>query len=58
MDMPSLIEIPNGDPVRGTFSAAEMQSRLAKLRAHMSASGIDAVLFTSYQNICYYSDFL
>lgn len=58
MKMPSIIEIPNGTPVKGTFSDAEYESRLSKLRAHMAAHDLDAVLFTSYHNICYYSDFL
>ncbi len=58
MDMPSLIEIPNGERVTPTFSDAEMAGRLAKLRALMADLAIDVVLFTSYHNICYYSDFL
>jgi creatinase len=58
MDMPSLIEIPNGERVTPTFSNAEMSGRLAKLRALMVDLDIDAALFTSYHNICYYSDFL
>ncbi len=58
MDMPQLIEIKNGDKVKGTFSAEEMAARLAGLRAHMAEAGIDFVLFTSYHNINYYSDFL
>lgn len=58
MDMPALIEIRNGDKATGTFSAAEMAARQAGLRAHMGASGIDAVLFTSYHNIDYFADFL
>jgi creatinase len=35
-----------------------MERRNATLRRHMAENGIDAVLFTSYQNIDYYSDFL
>ncbi|MDX1401955.1 MAG: M24 family metallopeptidase [Kiloniellales bacterium] len=58
MDMPSLIEIPNGPKAEGTFSDAEMTNRLETLRAAMSEAEVDAVLFTSYHNICYYSDFL
>ena len=58
MDMPSLIEIKNGEKVTSTFSAAEMERRLANLRRHMAAEGIDHVLFTSYHNICYHADFL
>ena len=58
MDLPRVIEIKNGEPVEGTFSEAEMNARLASLRALMAARDIDVALFTSYHNICYYSDFL
>lgn len=58
MDMPSLIEITNGERVKGTFSDSEMDRRLALLRKHMAADKIDHVLFTSYHNVCYYADFL
>jgi creatinase len=58
MDMPQLIEIKNGDKVKGTFSAEEMAARLAGLRAHLAEAGIDFVLFTSHHNINYYCDFL
>ena len=50
--------IPNGPRVRHTFTDAEYDRRLKALRAHMAAAGIDAVLFTSYHNINYFSDFL
>lgn len=50
--------IPNGEKVKPTFSKAEMDGRVAKLRKHMSDNNIDAVFFTSYHNICYYADFL
>ena len=58
MDMPSLIEIRNGSPEPKTFSKQEFETRLARLRARMEEAGIDTALFTSYHNICYYSDFL
>ena len=58
MEMPSIIEIPNGTPVQGTFSDSEYAERLSKLRGHMAEAGLDCVLFTSYHNICYYSDYL
>ncbi|WP_261841984.1 M24 family metallopeptidase [Aliamphritea ceti] len=58
MQMPHTLPIPNGDKVRPTFSMEEMNSRLQKLRQHMAANDIDAVLFTSYHNINYYSDFV
>lgn len=58
MQLPSLIEIPNGEKVVPTFSDAEMQSRLARLRKHMAAEGVEAVVLTSYHNINYFSDFV
>ncbi|MFG6157470.1 M24 family metallopeptidase [Halomonas sp. 1390] len=58
MQLPSLIEIPNGDKVVPTFSDAEMQSRLDRLRQYMAAEGVEAVVLTSYHNINYFSDFV
>lgn len=57
-ELASLKVIRNGEKAKGTFSAAEMESRLGKLRRHMDAEGVEHVLFTSYHNINYYSDFL
>ena len=56
--MPSLIEIDNGPPAPSIFSAAEMTSRLERLRGAMGEQGLDAVLFTSYHNINYYAGFV
>ena len=56
--MPSLIRLRNGEKVRNTFAVEEYAHRVAKVRSHMEAQSIDAVLFTSYHNINYYSDFL
>ncbi|MER2088634.1 M24 family metallopeptidase [Sporosarcina sp. JAI121] len=50
--------IKNGEKVTPTFSKAEMKRRNDNLRRHMAKEDIDAVLFTSYHNINYYSDFL
>lgn len=58
MAMPSLINIDNGERVRHSFSDAEYARRIGALRAMMSRTGVDSVLFTSYHNINYYSDFL
>ncbi len=58
MQLPSLIEIPNGNKVVPTFSDAEMQGRLRRLRDYMAANGVDAVVLTSYHNINYFSDFV
>ena len=56
--MPSLIRLRQGDKVKNSFSREEYATRLAKLRAQMAEQRLDAVLFTSYHNINYYSDFL
>ena len=56
--MPDVITLHNGEQVPGTLSKAEMAARVERLRACMNERGIDAVLFTSYHNINYYSDFL
>ncbi|MFM9997321.1 MAG: M24 family metallopeptidase [Betaproteobacteria bacterium] len=58
MAMPNLIHIDNGERVRHSFSDAEYATRIAKLRAMMARKSVDTVLFTSYHNINYYSDFL
>jgi creatinase len=50
--------IGNGVPVTPTFSAKEMKRRQDNIRKHMAEHKIDAALFTSYHNICYYSDFM
>ncbi len=56
--MENIIKIENGEKVQPTFSADEMSRRLNRLRQHMAAERIDHVLFTSYHNVNYYSDFL
>ena len=56
--MEQLITIRNGEKIKGTFSAAEMEGRLRRLRGLMAERGIDCALFTSYHNINYYGDFL
>lgn len=58
MNMPDLITPASGEKSKPTFSADEMESRLSKLRLVMADHNIDVVLFTSYHNINYYSDFL
>lgn len=58
MQLPSLIEIPNGEKVIPTFSDVEMCGRLEKLRKYMAKNNIDAVILTSYHNVNYYSDFV
>ena len=56
--MEQLKTIRNGEKVRPTFSAGEMDRRLTALRAHMAERHIDVCLFTSHHNIHYFSDFL
>ncbi len=58
MQLPSIIDIPNGDKVTPTFSDHEMHGRLDSLRRHMATNDIDAVILTSYHNINYFSDFI
>ena len=58
MNTEQLRIIPNGERVTPTFSAAELDRRLAGLRRHMGEAGIEAVVFTSIHNINYFSDFL
>ncbi|MFK7862052.1 MAG: aminopeptidase P family protein [Granulosicoccus sp.] len=48
----------NGEKAVPTFSAAEMRRRQDAIRQHMASDDIDAVLFTSYHCVNYYSDFL
>ena len=47
-----------GEKEWSPFSAAEMNRRLDGIRTHLAEHKIDAALFTSYHNICYYSGFL
>ena len=58
MAMPDLIYIDNGEKVRHSFTDQEYANRIGKLRAMMAKKGVDSVLFTSYHNINYYSDFV
>ena len=56
--LPDLMTFTNGEKTPPTFSAGEMEGRLTQLRRAMEAQQVDAVLFTSYHNINYYTDFL
>lgn len=55
---PDVVHFTNGERVRATFSDAEMERRLAALRAGMAREKIDVALFTSHHNVNYYADFL
>ncbi len=48
----------NGAKTFSPFSDAEMTRRRDAMQARMDAAGIDACLFTSYHNVCYFSGFL
>jgi len=48
----------NGAKAPGTFSDAEYARRHTMIRTIMGEHDIDVALFSSYQNICYFSDFL
>lgn len=50
--------IKNGEKVKPTFSKEEMDRRNTNLRRIMDQEDIPAVLFTSYHNINYFSDYL
>jgi creatinase len=58
MNLERLKDIPNGEKAVPTFTTAEMDRRLTALRKQMADDGLGAVVFTSYHNINYYSDFL
>ena len=59
MDMPRIVDYTgNGERATPTFSAPEMQRRQDAVRELMASMDVDAALLTSYQNICYLSDFL
>ena len=57
-DMARLLKWHNGDKVKPTFSAKEMQRRQDNLRKFMAENNIDSALLTSYHNINYHADFL
>jgi creatinase len=57
MDRPEYYRFHQGQKTL-PFADAEYEARLAKLRAHMTAEGIDACVFTSMHCIAYYSGFL
>ena len=57
-DRPQVITIENGERATPMFSPAELDRRLGELRVSMAELDLDAVLFTSIHNICYFADFL
>ena len=57
-DMLHVMKWHNGDKAWSPFSDKEMSRRQNGLRVKLAELKIDAALFTSYHNICYYSGFL
>ncbi len=57
-ELEDIIVIQNGERVPNTFPKAEYDRRLGLLRRHMAGADIDVALFSSYQCINYYCDFL
>ena len=48
----------NGEKTFSPFSNAEMTRRSSAMQALMAENNIDACLFTSYHNVCYFSGFV
>ena len=57
-ELQHLVTWENGEKAWAPFSGGEMSRRQSAMRAHLAANDIDACLFTSYHNICYFSGFL
>ena len=57
-DLQNLLTWHNGEKVYSPFTDEEMAGRQAAMRAEMERANLDACLFTSYHNICYFSGFL
>lgn len=57
-DLQHLVTWHNGEKAYSPFSDAEMQRRQDAMRHHMDEANLDACVFTSYHNICYFSGFL
>ena len=55
-ELADIVTIHNGEKTPRVFSDAEIEARLARLRAVMADGGLDAVLFTSYHTITYFND--
>ena len=53
-----ILKIQNGKQGPYHFSIKELDSRLNKLREFLSKEKIDSIIFTSIQNIAYFSDYV
>ena len=58
MKRPAFFQLLNGSKAKLPFSSKEYENRLESLRKIIVQNKIDAVIFTSMQNIAYYSGFL
>ena len=57
-ELQNLLTWHNGEKTYSPFSQEEMSRRQSKMRRHMEDANLDACLFTSYHNICYFSGFM
>ena len=57
-DLQHLVTWHNGEKSYSPFSETEMNRRQSAMRAQMASSRLDACIFTSHHNICYFSGFL
>ena len=55
---PEMYRFHNGEKAKLPFAETEYAARLSGLRAIMTETGVDAVVFTSMHSIAYYSGFL
>ena len=56
--MQNILTWHNGEKSHSPFSKSEMSRRQNAMRKHLDMTGLDACLFTSYHNICYFSGFM
>jgi len=57
-DLQHILTWHNGDKTYSPFSDDEMVRRQRAMRVHMAEADVDATIFTSYHNICYFSGFM
>ena len=57
-DLRHLVTWHNGEKAYLPFTDGEMAGRQTMMRQEMFQGGLDACIFTSYHNICYFSGFL
>ena len=58
MQRPDFFSVQNGNKAPLPFPVSEYEARLSVLRDVMAKQNLDAVWFTSMQNVAYYSGFL